>query len=135
MKTSALKPFVRVRELFRLGLVVALTSFLLVGCTSVQQVPASDLSKVSTLVQPGDKVVCTMRDGSIAAFKVTSVEFDALVGEGGRRVPVQDMTGIEIKRSDTTKSVLLGLAIAGGIAAAAALSGGGGGGGSGGGGY
>jgi hypothetical protein len=134
MKTSALKPFVRIRELVRLGLVMTLTSFFLVGCTSVQQIPASDLGKVNTLVQPGDKVVCTMRDGSTAAFKVVSVEFDALVGEGGRRVLVQEMTGIEIKRSDTTKTVLLGLAIAGAIAAAAAI-GGGGGGGSGGSGY
>jgi hypothetical protein len=134
MKTSALKPFVRIRELVRLGLVMTLTSFFLVGCTSVQQIPASDLGKVNTLVQAGDKVVCTMRDGSTAAFKVTSVEFDALVGEGGRRVLVQEMTGIEIKRSDTTKTVLLGLAIAGAIAAAAAI-GGGGGGGSGGSGY
>jgi len=136
MKTSALNFIARGRDLFRLGLVVTLASFFLVGCTSVQQVPASDLGKVTTLVQPGDKVVCTMRDGSIAAFKVTAVEVDALVGEGGRRVLVQEMTGVEIKRSDTTKSVLLGLAIAGGIAAAAALGGhGGGGGGSGGGGY
>jgi uncharacterized protein YcfL len=133
MKTSLLISIARIRDVARLGLVVILTCFFLVGCTSIQQISTADLGKVTTLVQPGDKVVCSMRDGSIAAFKVASIEGDVLVGESGRRVLVQDMTGVEIKRMDTTKSVLLGLAIAGGVAAAVAIGGHGGGGGGGGG--
>lgn len=104
---------------------------LLSACTTVQQVQSADLPQLASLVQVNDTVTCTLRDGSTATIKVTSVEHDALVG-ANQRMPIADITRAEIKRLDTTKSVLLGLAVVAGVAAAAS---GGGGGGMGGGGY
>lgn len=105
---------------------------LLSACTTVQQVQSADLPQLASLVEVNDTVTCTLRDGSTATIKVTSVEHDALVG-ANQRVPLSDITRAEIKRMDTTKSVLLGLAVAAGVVAVAA--GGHGGGGMGGGGY
>ena len=113
---------------FRLPLCIVLAGALLSACTTVQQVQSADLAQLASLVQVGDTVTCTLRDGSTATVKVTATEHDALVGEH-QRVPVADITRAEIRRADTTKTVLLGLLVAAGVAAAASGGGGGGGGG------
>jgi hypothetical protein len=116
----------------KLCLSILMASALLSACTTVRQVESADLPQLASLVQADDTVTCTLRDGSTATIKVTSVEHDALVG-ANQRVPFGDITRAEIKRMDTTKSVLLGLVVVAGVAAAA--GGGGGGGMGGGGGY
>jgi len=113
----------------RLPLCICLAGVLLSACTTVRQVQAADLAQLASLVQVGDTVTCTLRNGSTTTVKITSTEHDALVGEN-QRVPVADITRAEIKRADATKSVLLGLLVAAAVAAAAS---GGSGGGSGGG--
>lgn len=104
---------------------------LLGACTTMQSVQTADLAQLTSIVKVDDTVTCTLRNGSTTTIKVTSVETDALVG-GTQRVAVADVTGAEIKRVDTTKSVLLGLAVVAGVAVAASAGGGGGGGGGGG---
>ena len=118
-----------------LQIVAVLTACMfLFACTSVQQVRSSDIGRLAALVQPGDTVNCIMRDGSTVVVKVSSVETDTLVSSSGCRIAVADIAGAEIKRTDSTKSVLLGVAIAVGVAAAVAIGCHGGGGGNGGGG-
>ncbi|HUL54335.1 MAG TPA: hypothetical protein VLT83_13095 [Opitutaceae bacterium] len=91
------------------------------ACTTMQPVASADLAKLTSLVKAGDKVACTLRDGSHVAFAVTAVEPAALVG-ASRRVPVAEIAGIEVKRLDTTKTVLLGVVIVGAIAGLAAAA-------------
>jgi carbohydrate-binding DOMON domain-containing protein len=112
----------------RLSLSVLMTAALLSACTTVQQVQSADIPQLASLVQAGDTVTCTLRDGSTTTVQVTTIEHDALVG-ANQRVLIADITSAEIKRPDTTKSVLLGLAVVAGVAAAASGGGGGGGGG------
>jgi len=128
MKTQSF-PFVRI-------IAIMTACMFLCACTSLQVIPSSDIGQLAKLVQPRDTVDCTMRDGSHVTLKISSVENDTLVGKDGRRVAVSEVTGAEIKRLDSAKSILLGVAVAVGIAVAVAAGGGGGGhSGGGGGGY
>jgi hypothetical protein len=104
---------------------------LLSACTNVQHLRSSDLPQLTSLVKVDNTVTCTMRDGSTTTIKVTAIEPDALIGDQ-QRVSVANITQAEIKRLDTTNSVLLGLVVVAGVAAAV---GGGGHSGGGGGGY
>jgi hypothetical protein len=116
----------------KLSLSVLMAGTLLSACTTVQQLQSADLPQLTSLVKVDDTVTCTMRDGSTTTIKVTAIEPDALIGDN-QRVPVANVTQAQIKRLDTTKSVLLGLVVVVGVAAA--VGGGGHGGGGGGGGY
>lgn len=127
-----ISPLSRLFGALRAFIAVLLSGIFFTGCTSMQHVGGSEMSRLHALVKPGDEVVCTLRDGTTASFKVASVDVNLLVGEDGRRVAASDIAQVEVKRLDTTKSVLLGLAIAGVVAIIAIAAGGGGGGGSGG---
>jgi hypothetical protein len=91
------------------------------ACTTMQPVAAADLGKVTSIVNAGDRVACTLRDGSRVAFKVTAVEPAALVGDS-RRVPVAEIAQMEIRRIDTGKTVLLCVVIVGAAVAIGAAA-------------
>jgi hypothetical protein len=116
----------RLASLFRASIAFVLCALFVTGCTSLQQIPSNDLSHLTSTVKPGDQLVCDLRDGSVLELTVASVESDAIVTESGRRLAIADLTRVQIKRSDKTKSVLLGLAVAGVVAIAIAAAGGGG---------
>jgi hypothetical protein len=109
----------------KLSLSVLMAGTLLSACTTVQYLQSSDLPQLTSLVKVDDTVTCTMRDGSTTTIKVTAIEPDALIGDH-QRVSVANITQAEIKRLDTTKSVLLGLVVVAGVAAAVGGGGGGG---------
>jgi len=132
MKTR-FRPFQRFATVARACVALGTAATLLAACTTSQPVTSADLPRLGALVEVNDTVTCTLRDGSTKTIKVSAVEPDALVGENHQRIALADITQAEITRTDVTKSVLLGLAVAAGVAAAAVA--GGGGGGMGGGGY
>jgi hypothetical protein len=117
--------------IFRASIALVLGSVFVTGCTSLQQIPSSDLSRLTSVVKAGDQLVCNLRDGSVIELKVSTVEADVLVAEGGRRIAVADIASVRVKRPDMTKSVLLGVGAVAVIVIAIAAGGGGGGGGGG----
>ncbi len=120
---------VRILSALRASIAIALCGLFASGCTSLQSIPSSDLSRLGTVVKAGDGVVCSLRDGTTAEFKVSSVEADAIIAEGGRRIAMADLTQVQVKKTDTTKSIWLGVGVVAVIAIAIAAGGGGGGGG------
>jgi hypothetical protein len=99
---------------------------LLNACTTTRSIPAWDFVQLTSIVKPGDDVDCTLRDGTHAKFKVTSVAPDALYN-GPTRVPVSDIGHIDAKRfsaGKTTLAVVGGVVLAAGIGLAAGGMGG-----------
>jgi xanthine/uracil permease len=95
---------------------------LVCACTKMQPVLPDDLSRLASLVVPGDTVRCNFRDGSSAAFNVSAVEPNTLIEKSGNRVAIANITSAKIEHFDRTKSILLGLGILAMIAAAFVLS-------------
>jgi len=113
---------------------LAVTAFLTTGCASLQPVAlnqsAGHIERPS--VNVGESVVVKTTSGQTKKFTVTSVEDDALVGNGVR-VPYAEMAKLDVSRAGEHKmstGMIVGIVV--GVAALAlALGGGGGGGGSG----
>jgi hypothetical protein len=91
------------------------------ACTTTRSIPAREFVQLTAIVKPGDNVDCSLRDGTHAKFKVTSVAPDALYN-GATRVPVADIGHIDSTRFSPVKTgfAIGGLVIAGAIAGALA---------------
>ena len=85
------------------------------GCTTVQTVPPSALVCLPSVVRVGDRVACTLADGSHLQFEVTAVEPAALVG-GTRRVTFAEIVHLELRRFDACKTIGAFTVIAGAAA-------------------
>jgi hypothetical protein len=92
----------------RLTLAIALAtciSLFCTGCTSTRFHSPSAKTNLAIEVRVGDRVVCHLNDGAKKAFSVTAMEPDALVGPA-ERVPVADVTSIEVTRFDGKKTIV-----------------------------
>jgi len=112
----------------RITALIVTVIFTITGCTSLHVIELS-AAAIQSRISQGDKVVVVTNDGKKHALEVTKVTHTSLYA-GQTSIPFTDMTQLQVKRSDTTKTVLLVV----GIVAIAAAAGGEGGGGSGGGG-
>jgi hypothetical protein len=93
----------RSRSTLGIAIVICL-SLLFSGCTSTRFHSPSQGANLSAEIRVGDKVDCRMNDGTQKVFTVTAVEPAALVGESVR-VPVADISSIEVTRLDGTKTI------------------------------
>jgi hypothetical protein len=113
---------------------LAVTAFLTTGCASLQPVALNHSANHTErpAVNVGESVVVKTTSGQTRKFTVTSVEDDALVGNGVR-VPYAEMASLDVSKAGEhkmSKGLIIGIVV--GVAAIAlAASGGGGGGGSG----
>ncbi len=121
-RSSDSKPFpwrtpVAVRFIPSVAVLISL-ALLFSGCTTLHTVPPSGLVNLTNVVQVGDRVDCTLRDGTHNRFKVTAVEPSALVG-GPFRLPAAEIDHIDLERFDaaTTNRVVLGVVLIGGLVA------------------
>lgn len=94
----------------RLGFTVLITamlglSLLFSGCTSTRLHHPSAGANLLAEVRVGDQINCRMNDGTDKAFTITAVEPAALVGEAGR-VPLADISFLEVTRFDGKKTIL-----------------------------
>jgi hypothetical protein len=117
----------------RAAALLTLSTFLMTGCTSLQNVPLARGGQGVERpdIKAGESVVVTRNDGTKRKFKVLKVEDDALVGHDVR-VNFADMSSLEAQRADAAqgkKALLIGGAVLGAVAIAVAAGSGGGGGG------
>jgi hypothetical protein len=120
--------------LHRAVALLSITAFLTTGCASMHPVALNhSADRVERpAVNVGESVMVKTKSGQTRRFTVTSVEDDALVGQGVR-VPYAEMASLDVSQAGDhkmSKGLIVGI-IVGVAALALALSGGGGGGGSG----
>jgi hypothetical protein len=96
-----------------LGIVIAISlSLISSGCTSTRVHVPSRGANLPTAVRVGDRVDCTLLDGTQKVFTVTAVEGANLVGES-TLVPIAEVSYVAVTRFDgvkTAKSIGLGAA-------------------------
>ena len=73
------------------------------GCTSVQSVSTGAFVNLTSIVRAGDRVDCTLHDGSHQRFKVTDVAPDAISG-GPLHIAAADIDRLTISRFDAVKT-------------------------------
>jgi hypothetical protein len=112
----------QVKTSLRVFIVVS-ACFAMLGCTTLQQLPA-ERTQLSQTLQPNDRVVIVTHAGQRLKFKVDSVDASGVHG-AGQHVAYDDIQSISLTKNQTGRALL----IAAGIAAVAAAAGGGGGGG------
>jgi hypothetical protein len=66
------------------------------GCTTTRTVPVprSDTARLASRIEPGTRIIVTLRSGQTRSFRVTAVESDAVVG-GQLRIPLADIEKIQ----------------------------------------
>ena len=110
---------------------IAVTAFLTTGCASLQ--PVSLNHSADRIERPavnvGETVVVKTTSGQTRKFTVTSVENDALVGQGVR-VPYAEMASLDVSRAGEHKmspGLIVGIVVGVAVLALAASGGGSGG--------
>lgn len=96
-----------------IALVVSL-GMLFSGCTSTRFHTPSSGTSLTAEVRVGDRVNCRMNDGTQKTLTVTAVEPATLVGEN-IRVPVAEVSSIEITRFDGKKTITESFKLVGGV--------------------
>ena len=84
------------------------------GCSSVQNVSPTAFVDLRVTVHVGDRVDCTLHDGSHQRFEVTAVAPDALSG-GTLPVAAADIATLKITRFDAVKTTELTVLIVAGL--------------------
>jgi len=81
------------------------------GCHTLRGVSLPEVVDAHSLenVNPGDDVVVTLKSGAKRAFRVTSVDTDALTGQEVR-IPYTDIEALQVRRISVgrTSGVVLG---------------------------
>jgi len=100
---------------------VMVVVFVVSGCSSLHMV-AITAEDIGRDVVSGDNVVVQTHDGTQHEFKVARVSENALLGDDVA-INFSDMAKLQVKKNDTTKTVLLVLGIVA-VAVATGSSGG-----------
>lgn len=108
-------------------LVLAVLSFLLVGCTSLQPLDLSSAQvrehiRAGQIAQPGDRISVTTEDGRTQKFKVTGVTTSTVQG-GDTDVSIDSIVSVRTKQRNRLRTALATTGIVAGVLFLAAAEG------------
>lgn len=108
-------------------LVLAVLSFLLIGCTSLQLIDLSsaqvrDHIRAGQIVQLGDRISVTTEDGKTQEFKVAAVT-DSTVQGGDVKVLIDSIVSVRTKQRNRLRTALATTGIVAGVLFLAAAKG------------
>lgn len=87
------------------NILAALACISLVACSSMRVIPTTDLGSGAGGVRAGDTVRIQTADGGVVSGRIKAIEDDA-IAIGNRRVPIDDITRLEVKRPAGGKTLL-----------------------------